>query len=101
LTEYDFERLGLARDVSDSLLWNLCQEREIVLVTANRNDDGPDSLEATVRAHNGPASLPVFTIADADRVLREQTYATRVAEKPLDYLFIIDQVRGTGRLYVP
>jgi hypothetical protein len=101
LSEHDFEGLGLARNVPDSVLWRLCQEREIVFVTANRNDHGPDSLEATIRAQNGPTSLPVFTIADAQRVLHEQTYATRVAEKLLDYLFLIDKVRGTGRLYVP
>ena len=101
LTVHTFEELGLAPKLADSVLWQFCQAREIVLVTANRNADGPDSLEATIRGHNGPTSLPVFTVADADRVLLEGTYATRVAEKLLVYLFIIDKVRGTGRLYVP
>jgi hypothetical protein len=62
---------------------------------------GPIHLEATIRTRGGPTSLPVFTLANADRVLLEPTYANRVAERLLDYFFIIDQVRGTGRLYVP
>jgi hypothetical protein len=39
-----FERLGLAHDMSDRDLWQICQQREIVLLTANRNDEGPESL---------------------------------------------------------
>jgi hypothetical protein len=101
LTVHDFEQLGLARNVPDSVLWQICQDLEIVLVTANRNDKGPDSLEATIRNRNGPTSLPVVTLADGNRILKEPTYAYRVAEKILDYLFDIDKMRGTGRLFVP
>ena len=36
-----FERLGLPYNTSDRDLWQLCQQREIVLLTANRNDEGP------------------------------------------------------------
>ena len=42
------------------------------MITGNRNDDGPDSLEATTRNENQPESLPVITIGDADRVLRDR-----------------------------
>jgi hypothetical protein len=70
-------------------------------VTANRNADGPDSLEATLRTQNTATSLPVFTIADAKRVLRSREYAERVALRLLDYLLDIDRVRGAGRLYLP
>src|SRR5579885_931312 len=61
-----FRRLGLSRDASDRDVWRLCQGRQLILLTANRNHDGPDSLEATIREDRSPASLPVFTIADAD-----------------------------------
>jgi hypothetical protein len=72
-----------------------------VLLTSNRNADGPDSLEATIRAENQPDSLPVITISNHERVLQDRQYAERVAESLLDYLERIDEVRGTGRLYVP
>jgi hypothetical protein len=58
-------------------------------------------LEATIRAENQPSSLPVITIADADRMLHDRLYAEKVAETLLDYLLRIDEVRGAGRLYVP
>ena len=77
------------------------QDRQIVLLTANRNHDGPDSLEAVIRGDTNPASLPVFTIADADRVLTSREYAERVILKLLDYLLDLDAYRGTGRLFLP
>jgi hypothetical protein len=33
-----FERLDIPHDTSDYDLWQLCQQREIVLLTANRHD---------------------------------------------------------------
>jgi hypothetical protein len=35
----------------------------------------------------------VITIADANRVLRDRLYAEKVAERLLDYLMRIDEVR--------
>jgi hypothetical protein len=74
---------------------------QLVLVTGNRNDDGPDSLEAVIRNENQLDSLPVITIADPDRMLRDRLYADTVAERLLDYLMRIDEIRSTGRIYVP
>ena len=50
------------------------------MITGNRNDESPDSLEATIRNENQPDSLPVITIADSDRVLRDRLYAEKVAD---------------------
>jgi hypothetical protein len=58
-------------------------------------------LEAVIQDENRPDSLPVVTLADADRVLKDRLYAEKVAERLLDYLMRIDEVRGVGRLYVP
>jgi hypothetical protein len=58
-------------------------------------------LEAANQNENKPLSLPVVTIGDADRVLRDRDYAEKVAERLLDYLMRIDEVRGAGRIYVP
>jgi hypothetical protein len=93
--------LDLPLDVSDVILWQRCQQEEVVLLTANRNADGPDSLEATLRRQNTPKSLPVFTLADAEHLRRSREYADRVAERLLGYLLDIDNYRGTGRLYLP
>jgi hypothetical protein len=96
-----FESLGLAADASDEVVWTLCQENAIVLVTGNRNADGEDSLEKVIRRHGTGRSLPVVTLADPDRVMNDREYAHRVVERLFDYLIDIDNVRGTGRLYLP
>jgi hypothetical protein len=96
-----FSSVGLPGDAPDSVIWRTCQEQELVLVTANRNADTPDSLEMVIRAENQPDSLPVFTLADPRRVQRDRAYAERTAERILDYLMRIDELRGSGRLYAP
>lgn len=96
-----FDDLQLSPETSDAIVWQTCQREQLILVTANRNADGPDSLEATLRMHNKATTLPVFTIANADRVIQSQDYAERVAVRLLDYLLDIDRVRGAGRLYLP
>jgi len=97
----DFPALGLAFNTSDAMIWGTCQREGLVLVTGNRNDDGPDSLEATIRNENQPDSLPVITIANTERVLKHRPYAHTVAERVLEKLIAIDDFRGTGRIYVP
>lgn len=96
-----FERLGIAPDSSDTALWELCQTHEIVLLTGNRNAEGADSLEAAIASRGTARSLPVITIGDPDRLLRDRDYAQRVAAQVLEYLLDLERLRGTGRLYVP
>jgi hypothetical protein len=96
-----FEDLGLSQDVSDATLWHICQQQGVILLTANRNEDGPDSLEATIRRSNRPQSLPVFTLSNAQHFLKSKDYADRVVEQLLEYLLDIDDYRGTGRIYLP
>ncbi|MCI0465079.1 MAG: hypothetical protein L0Z62_49795 [Gemmataceae bacterium] len=98
---HTFAELGLPADESDAVVWRYCQQHQLVLLTANRNDDGPDSLESAIRDGNTPTSLPVFTMADADRVRHSSAYAEQVAVKLLEYFLDIDKLRGTGRMYVP
>jgi len=93
--------LGLQPDASDPEVWEACQREQAVLLTANRSDDGPESLEATIQQHNKPESLSVFTLAIDQRVLRDRLYAETVAGRLLEFLFDIDRYRGTGRLYLP
>jgi hypothetical protein len=98
LQVFTFEDLGLTRDVLDSILWQACQDRQVVLITRNRNAGGPDSLEATIRARNTPA---IFTLTNADRIRKNQPYAELVVQRLLEYLLDIDNFKGTGRLYLP
>ena len=71
------------------------------MLTANRNDEGADSLEVTIHTLNTPSSLPVLTIADPELVLANRDYAERVAIRVLEYLLELDNLRGVGRLFVP
>jgi hypothetical protein len=70
-------------------------------LTSNRNRESEDSLEATLRREGTSSSLPVFTLPMPDRVYSNPTFLDRVVEKLLDYLLHADNIRGTGRLYVP
>jgi hypothetical protein len=96
-----FEDVGLSRTSSDLEIWQRCQTEELILITDNRNDDSPESLEAVIRENNTPDSLPVFTIADVKEFGRSQSYAEHVLISLYEYLLRIDSVRGTGRLYLP
>lgn len=101
LAVLNFEDLGLVSDASDRHLWERCQKHGVILITANRNAEGPDSLEATIQSENTPDSLPVLTLASVERIRRDRQYAGGVADRLLDYLFSIDEFRGTGRLFLP
>ncbi len=96
-----FAEAGLQREDSDAVVWQRCQDQQLILLTSNRNDDGPDSLEATIRSRNTPLSLPVFTFGDADRILQSAAYAEQVMVSLFDQLLRLDALRGTGRLYLP
>jgi predicted nuclease of predicted toxin-antitoxin system len=96
-----FRTLGLSHNERDAIIWRICQREELVLMTANRSRRGPDFLEAAILSEYQPDILPVITIANTDRVVQDRLYAEKVAERLLDYLMRIDEVRGVGRIYVP
>jgi hypothetical protein len=97
----EFADVGLDPADSDAIVWHKCQAQQILLLTNNRNDDGPDSLEATIRQFNTPRSLPVFTIGDADKILESSEYTERVVDRLFRYLLDYDNILGTGRLFLP
>lgn len=96
-----FADVGLSPHASDAQIWQYCQDAGYVLITSNRNRDRPDSLEATIRERNAGDSLPVLTIANAERLRTDHSYAKRIAESLVDVLIRIETVRGTGRFYLP
>ena len=101
LVLYRFEDVGLSDTATDLQVWSICQAEQLVLITDNRNLDSEDSLEATIRRNNTPESLPIFTIADVNEFRTNSSYVERVIEALYDYLLRIDELRGTGRLYLP
>ena len=96
----EFADVSLARDASDRVVWQPCQEVGAVLITGNRAS-GDDSLEQTIRDHAGADSLPVVTIGDPQRLVRDRAYASECAMRLLDLLERIETLRGTGRLFIP
>jgi hypothetical protein len=96
-----FDDVGLSLSSTDLEIWQRCQAERLLLITNNRNSDSPDSLEAAIRLHNTPQSLPVFTIADVDKLRTSRDYAERVVIRLYEYLLDIDNVLGAGRLFLP
>ncbi|MBI2807069.1 MAG: ACP S-malonyltransferase [Planctomycetes bacterium] len=96
-----FADVGLDPSASDAVIWRRCQNDGILLLTDNRNDDGPESLAATIRANSQDSSLPVFTIANIRGVANNPEYRHRVIDRLLRYLLELENIRGTGRLFLP
>jgi hypothetical protein len=96
-----FEDFDLPVDAIDATIWQVCQDHDILLITGNRNAEGPASLEMTIRQRNAANCLPVLTLADPDRIQRERPYAEAVVERLFDILIDPDALRGTGRLHLP
>jgi len=96
----EFVDVGLRRDASDRVVWQTCQEVGAVLITGNCAS-GDDSLEQTIQDHAGADSLPVVTIGDPQRLVRDRAYASECAMRLLDLLERIETLRGAGRLFIP
>ena len=71
----NFAEVDLAVDSNDRVVWRLAQEKQMILLTANRSMKGKDSLEQVMREESTSNSLPVFTIANADRLLNDRPLA--------------------------
>ena len=95
-----FSDVGLAADSTDRLVWQLCQHRGMVLLTANRSMDQPDSLEAVLRTEPSMDTWPVITIAEAQRVI-ESDYLERCVLRLVEIAIDLESYRGSGRLYIP
>lgn len=81
-----FSESGLVETSTDREVWRQAQQLGMLLLTNNRNKEGPDSLEQTLRDELTLTSLPVLTISNADRFLASRAYrercANRVARSP-------------------
>ena len=96
-----FREIGLNPASRDDAVWRFCQTNGYYLLTSNRNEDSEDSLGVTIRAEGSSSTLPVFTLPMPDRVYHSPEFLERVIERLLDYILFAENVRGTGRLYLP
>jgi len=95
-----FALVGLPVDSSDRTVWRFAQAHGMLLLTHNRNMNGEDSLEQTIREENAPASLPVITIRRVER-LRERSYRERCVIRLVEIGLEIEQYLGIGRIFIP
>ncbi|MGV2387416.1 MAG UNVERIFIED_CONTAM: DUF5615 family PIN-like protein [Microcystis novacekii LVE1205-3] len=95
-----FREVGLAMESSDCLVWRYAQEHQMMILTANRNMKGEDSLEQIMREENTENSFPVLTIGSLDR-LSEAEYRVCCAERLIEIAVDIDNYKGVGRLFIP
>ena len=95
-----FREAGLSRDASDRLVWRYAQENPMMILTANRNMKGDDSLERVMREENTADSFPVLTIADIDR-LDEFNCRERCVERLVEIVLDVDNYMGAGGLFIP
>ena len=96
----EFEEVGLLKNSSDRLVWQVAQSNQMIILTANRNMKGNDSLEQVIREENTLQSLPVVTIGNKER-LDEQSYREQCASRLVEILFDIENYMGVGRIYIP
>ena len=95
-----FEEVGLFENSSDRVVWQFAQSNQMIILTANRNMKGDDSLEQMIRENNTLQSLPVVTISNKER-LDEQLYRERCASQLVELLFDLENYLGVGRVYIP
>lgn len=95
-----FEGIGLPADCNDRVVWRFAQTNGMLLLTANRNAKGEDSLEQVMREENQSTSFPIITIGDPDRI-NESDYRERCVERLLEIVIDIQDYMGAGRLFIP
>lgn len=95
--------LGLPPGTPDRIVWEFCQREQWVLLTANRNHDGDDSLNATVLDSWHPGLLPVLTLMNAERFKDGSPYADFVANDAADVLYglTVGEHRDQPRIHLP
>lgn len=96
-----FADIELPTDSSDKIVWRLAQEKQMILLTANRSMKGKDSLEQVSREENISTSLPVVTIGNADRLINDARYRERCVESLIDIILFLDIYRGARRIFIP
>ena len=88
-----FMEMGLPINSKDRVVWQFAQTNGMLLLTANRNAKGEDSLERVMREENTPTSLPIITIGDRTRV-SEYDYRDACVER------LVEIVSSCAKLFL-
>lgn len=96
-----FDEMRLPANSDDRVVWQLAQSNQMILLTANRSMKGNNSLEQVMREKITPASLPVITIGNADRLLNNPEYRELCTTRLIEIVLDIDSYRGVSRLFIP
>jgi len=92
--------VGLPDDSPDREVWRFAQANQMLFLTNNRNMEGVNALEQTIRDEGHAASLPVITIGRAER-MNQRTYREQCATRPLEIVVNLEDYRGVGRIFIP
>lgn len=95
-----FIDIDLAITSTDRIVWRFVQAQQMFLLTGNRNMDGDDSLEQTIRDENHVGALPIFTVGRVDR-MAERQYRIECVNRIIEVLLDLDNFRGVGRVFIP
>jgi hypothetical protein len=96
-----FNDIDLPTDSDDRVVWTFSQENQMILLTANRNMKGEDSLEQVLREGNTVDSWPVVTIGNLDRFSKDPSYRSQCADRIVDVVLNIEDYMGAGRIFIP
>jgi hypothetical protein len=97
-----FETAGLLITSTDEEVWQFCQENGYYLLTGNRGTKAKDaSLHVVLNRSANEKSLPVITIGNLNRVIKDKTYCNTCAEAIAEIILNVEQYIGTPRLYIP
>ena len=88
---------GGSRGIGRGICLELARHGYAVAVNYAGNEEAARETQRRL----GPESLPVLTLANAERFLQSRDDAVRVVERLLEYLVDLERHRGTGRLYLP
>jgi hypothetical protein len=61
--------MAVPEDASDQDIWRFAQQRRMLLITDNRNEEDETSMQATIEREQTPEALPVLTLSQANRLL--------------------------------
>lgn len=98
-----FAGIGLRNNLDDRSIWEFCQANGWVLFTNDKNNDGRNSLQATLDDSWQPGHMPVLTLANQGRFVRGGDYSRRVANDVAEILIGLKtgEVCDRPRIYVP
>ena len=95
-----FADVGSPYDSTDREVWRFAQASQILLLTNNRNMEGVDSLEQTIRDEGHITVLPMITLGRAER-MSEGTYREQCATRLLEIIVDLEDYRGVGQIFIP